>query len=151
MTKEIGTVSQKYRRIELALQKATPAKVKELVKEMIQETLPMFEEGRNPTILNRGLNNVRAFTAWKKKVLEYFKLFPFEYNEGSKNFEGGMKDKNFSVSSLPSWDEFLESLKQPKKEKTAADILLEIKKNIEKLEQKGMTQEQMLEELRKMF
>lgn len=52
MTKEIGTVSQKYRRIELALQKATPAKVKELVKEMIQETLPMFEEGRNPTILS---------------------------------------------------------------------------------------------------
>ena len=69
MTKEIGTVSQKYRRIELALQKATPAKVKELVKEMIQETLPMFEEGRNPTILNRGLNNVRAFTAWKKKEM----------------------------------------------------------------------------------
>ena len=62
-----------------------------------------------------------------------------------------MKDKNFTVASLPSWDEFLESLKQPKKEKTAADILLEIKKNIEKLEQKGMTQEQMLEELRKMF
>lgn len=151
MTKEIGTVSQKYKKIELALQKATPAKVKELVKEMIQETLPMFEEGRNPTILNRGLNNVRAFAAWKKKVLGYFKLFPFEYDAGSKNFYGIMRDKNFSVASLPSWDEFLESLKQPKKEKTAADILIEIKKNIEKLEQKGMTQEQMLEELRKMF
>lgn len=73
MAKEIGTVSQKYRRIELALQKATPAKVKELVKEMIQETLPMFEEGRNPTILKWAKNK------WKKH--KDYKVYVYKHRD----------------------------------------------------------------------
>lgn len=146
--KEIGSVSKEYRKVELALQKATPAAVKNLVKELIKETLPMFEIGRNPSILNRGLSNIKAFPAWKKKVLEYFKLFSFDYDEHAKQFVGGMKNKQFSVADLPDWDDFLESLKKPKVEKSKEDLMHEVKKTLDKLTDKGVSKEEMLEMLK---